>query len=62
MRYKGFNEEKVILDQKKKLMKLENKILNKKENIYIKNKISKVKEKLEEEKFVLFSGCPCQAA
>ena len=48
MRYKGFNEEKVILDQKKKLMKLENKILNKKENIYIKNKISKVKEKLEE--------------
>jgi len=48
MRYKGFNEERVIFNQKKKLMKMEDKLLNKTENIYIKNKISKVKEKLEE--------------
>ena len=48
MRDKDFKEKRVILNQKKKLMKMEDKILNKKENIYIKNKISPIKEKLEE--------------
>jgi len=48
MRDKDFKEKRVILHQKKKLMKMEDKILNKKENIYIKNKISPIKEKLEE--------------
>jgi len=48
MRDKDFKEKKVILNQKRKLMKMEDKLLNKKENIYIKNKISPIKEKLEE--------------
>ncbi len=48
MKDKDFKEERVILNQKNKLIKMENKILNKRENIYIKNKIVKVKEKLEE--------------
>ena len=48
MRDKDFKEKRVILNQKKKLMKMEDKLLNKKENIYIKNKISPIKEKLEE--------------
>ena len=48
MRDKDFKERKVIFNQKKKLMKMEDKLLNKKENIYMKNKISPIKEKLEE--------------
>jgi hypothetical protein len=48
MRDKDFKEKKVIFNQKRKLMKMEDKLLNKKENIYIKNKISPIKEKLEE--------------
>ena len=48
MRDKDFKEKKVIFNQKKKLMKMEDKLLNKKENMYIKNKISPIKEKLEE--------------
>ena len=45
---KDFKEKRIILNQKKKLMKREDKLLNKKENVYIKNKISPIKEKLEE--------------
>ena len=48
MKDKDFKEERVIHNQKNKLMKMEDKLLNKRENIYIKNKVSKVKEKLEE--------------
>ena len=48
MRDKDFKEKRVILNQKKKLMKMEDKLLNKKENVYIKNKISPIKEKIEE--------------
>ncbi|MCE5220339.1 MAG: EcsC family protein [Clostridium sp.] len=48
MRDKDFKEKRVILSQKNKLMKREDKLLNKKENLYIKNKISPIKEKLEE--------------
>jgi len=48
MNDKDFKEKRVIMDQKKKLMKKEEKFLNKKENMFIKNKISPIKEKLEE--------------
>jgi len=48
MKYKDIKEERVIINQKKKLMKMEDKLLNKRQNIYIKNKISPIKEKLEE--------------
>jgi len=47
MRDKDFKEKKVVINQKKKLMKMEENFLNKKENLYIKNKISPIKEKLE---------------
>lgn len=39
---------KIINKQKKKLMKTEHKLLNKKENIYIKNKILPIKTKVEQ--------------
>lgn len=48
MKYKSFKEERIILNQKRKLMKIEDKLLNKKDNIYIRDKILKAKEKLEE--------------
>jgi len=48
MRDKDFKEERVIINQKNKLIKMENKLLNKRENIYIKNKVLPIKEKLEE--------------
>lgn len=48
MKDKDLKEKRVIFNQKKKLTKMEDKLLNKNENTYIKNKISKLKEKLEE--------------
>lgn len=48
MRAKDFAEKRVIINQKKKLMEMEEKFLNKKENIYIKNRISPIKDMLEE--------------
>lgn len=48
MKDKDFKEKRVILNQKNKLIKMEDKILNKKENIYVKNKILPIKEKIEE--------------
>lgn len=48
MRAKDFTEKRIIINQKKKLMEMEEKFLNKKENIYIKNKIVPIKDTLEE--------------
>ncbi len=47
MRDKDFKEKKVIVNQKSKLMKIEEKLLNKKDDSYIKNKISPIRNKLE---------------
>lgn len=48
MRDEDLRKEKVLSDQKNKLIKREEKFFNKKENEYIKNKILPIKEKLEE--------------
>lgn len=48
MNFGELRKERIINNQKKKLLKREEKFFNKKENEYIKNKISPLKEKLEE--------------
>lgn len=48
MNYIDLKKDKTLDNQKKRLLKREEKFFNKKENEYIKNKISPIKEKLEE--------------
>lgn len=48
MIYSELKKERILNNQKKKLLKREDKFFNKKENQYIKNKILPIKEKLEE--------------
>ncbi|OOM74263.1 EcsC protein family protein [Clostridium puniceum] len=46
--YKAIREKKIIKNQKEKLLKREEKFFYKKENEYIKNKLTPIREKLEE--------------
>nr|WP_077849030.1 EcsC family protein [Clostridium puniceum] len=48
MDYKAIREKKIIKNQKEKLLKREEKFFYKKENEYIKNKLTPIREKLEE--------------
>lgn len=48
MNHGDFRKERILNNQKKKLLKREDKFFSKKENEYIKNRIAPIKEKLEE--------------
>lgn len=54
-----FSVEHIMIDNENDMYKLRK---SKYLQSYVGDTFRKVKEKLEEEKFVLFSGCPCQAA